>query len=143
MRFAVPRRNIRLAARQHDIVATQASRDADAGDVAYVARAIRSARAIISVRFVPASAPSYTVLRRRDDRAMFRESTTCNRSPAADCPDDRRRGVGAASPCGGEASRVTSAEWRFADGRVLRWVDACLLSAPAEAPAAAGGSPFV
>ena len=52
----------------------------------------------------------------------------------------------AASPCGCEASRSTSTEWRFADGRVLRWVGACFISAPAEAssaPAVAGGSPFV
>ena len=82
MRFAVPRRNIRLAGRQRDIVATEASRDADAGDVASVACTVRSAGAVISARFVIYSAPSYTVLRRRDDRATFRESTPCNGSPA-------------------------------------------------------------
>ena len=146
MRFAVPSRNIRLAGRQRDIVATEASRDADAGDVASVACTVRSAGAVISARFVIHSAPSYTDLRRRDDRATFRESAPCNGSPAAGCPDDHRRGVGAVSLCGGEASRATSAKWRFADGRVLRWMGACLISAPAEACRRwkrRRGSPFV
>ena len=93
-------------------------------------------RAVISARFVIHSAPSYTDLRRRDDRATFRESAPCNGSPTAGCPDDHRHGVGAASPYGGEASRATSAEWRFADGRVLRRVGVCLISTPVEASSA-------